>query len=296
LSGYDDLARSVTFNPPYIRLGPSVPEHPLLISVPHAGRDYPREMAAMARLGAAELKVLEDRFADQLIDAAVAAGFSALVATTPRGWIDLNRAEREYDPGLIEGERFGAPIASAKVRGGLGIIPRRIARGGDIWRGAISADDFAVRLSEHYRPFHAALDALIEARIARFGVAILLDIHSMPPIASLASGDVPRVIIGDLFGRSAASRFSHCATHIVAGSAISVSTNIPYAGGHILERHGRPLRGVHALQIEIDRSLYLDARFDQPGDGLAAMQALIRNLAVALSQKAAVEPLLQAAE
>jgi N-formylglutamate amidohydrolase len=281
---------------PYISLGPSEPRSAVVISVPHAGRAYPEAMASLTRIAITDIVALEDRFADKLADVAIANGVSAIVATTPRAWIDLNRAEREYDPGLVDGARLGPPVASAKVRGGLGIIPRRIARGGDIWKGVISADAFAARLENHYRPYHAALSDMIEARLARFGVAIVLDLHSMPPLPPLAGGKTPQVIIGDSFGRSASNRFSHCATRTVAALAMRVSTNIPYAGGHILERHGKPARGVHALQVEIDRSLYLDVALDRPGDGLVAMQQLINNIVLSLAQESEMVPFMHAAE
>lgn len=281
---------------PYVRFGPSVPRHPVLISVPHAGRAYPDALAQLCRLSVTDLVPLEDRFADKLVDRVVADGFSAIIATTPRAWIDLNRAEREYDPTLVDGMRIGLPIASAKVRGGLGIIPRRIARGGDIWKRMISADAFTARLVDHHRPYHDALSGMIEAIVARFGVAIVLDLHSMPPLAPLANRTTPRVIIGDLFGRSAFSCFTDRVSQIVAAHKISQSTNVPYAGGYILERHGNPVRNVHALQIEIDRSLYLDGTLTQLGSGVAAMQHLVRDIVASLSDEAMRSSLMQAAE
>jgi N-formylglutamate amidohydrolase len=292
-----NLAQGVIVIPPYIRLGPSVPLHPVLISVPHAGRNHPEAMQLLSRLPVMDLITLEDRYADRLIGLAVESSISAIVATTPRAWIDLNRAENDYDPGFVDGAAVGPPLGSSKMRGGLGIIPRRIARGGDIWKGRISADAFAARLEDHHRPYHAALGGMIAATLTQFGIAIVLDVHSMPPLLPQESAmPAPRVIIGDSFGRSASGRFSDCATHVVRAQSLHVACNVPYAGGYILERHGAPARGVHALQIEIDRSLYLDAALREPAHGLQTVQALIRQIAISLAQEAASNPLMQAAE
>ncbi len=282
---------------PFVRRGPENPGYPVILSVPHAGRDYPPAFALLTRLPMASLGVLEDRFADALVDSAVACGFQALIATVPRAWIDLNRGEREYDPALIMQGGGVPPLATAKVRGGLGIIPRRIANGGDIWRGKVSADAFEARLAGCYRPYHAALTDMIEATLAQFGVAVVIDIHSMPPIAkTLAQPEPPKFVIGDLYGRSAASQFTDTAFACLASEGLPVALNSPYAGGAVLEQHGAPVRNVHAIQIEIDRSLYLDAQFDQLGSGTAALQQLIAKLAECLAAEALANGLALAAE
>lgn len=259
----------------------------MLISVPHGGRDYPPGFALLSRLPVARLKPLEDRFADLLVEDAVAGGHAALVARTPRAWIDLNRGEREFDPGLVSTGGKLLPLASAKVRGGLGIVPRRVTRGGDIWRGGLSAEAFEARLAEIHRPWHAQITELIESMSDRFGAAVLLDIHSMPPLP-VPPGDAraPQVVIGDLFGRSARSQFSRMALVVAERHGFEAALNTPYAGGHILERHGRPERGIHALQVEIDRSLYLDSMLDQPAAGLGRCRAFVADLADALAEEA----------
>jgi N-formylglutamate amidohydrolase len=264
--------------------GPNPPQSPVVISVPHGGRDYPAEMAALARLDRIALRPLEDRFADYLVHYAVEAGCSAIIAQTARAWIDLNRSEREYDPALIHGATLPA-LSSAKVRGGLGIIPKRMARRGDIWRSTISGDAFEARLAVHHRPYHAALSTMIESALATFGTVFLIDVHSMPPLPRTDGEPSPQIIIGDLFGRSAAPRYSHAVASVVARTGLSVAMNTPYAGGHILERHTDPARGIHGFQIEIDRTLYLDERGDQPGEGLPTMQRLIAAIAMMLEQE-----------
>ncbi len=284
-------------NSPFVRLGPSKPGQPLLVSVPHAGRDYPPGFALLSRLPVARLKPLEDRFADLLVENAVSAGHAALVARMPRAWIDLNRDEREFDPGLVSTNGKIVPLASAKVRGGLGIVPRRVMRGGDIWRGELSADAFEERLVHVHRPWHATIGAQLEALLGQFGIAILIDLHSMPPIPTTQGAPAsPQIVIGDLFGRSARGQFSRLALAIAERHGFRVALNAPYAGGHILERHGRPGRGIHALQIEIDRSLYLDSQFDQPGTGLQRCRVFVADLADALAEEARGMPQAEAAE
>lgn len=284
-------------NPPFVRLGPADPVHPLLISVPHGGRDYPPSFALLSRLPVARLKPLEDRFADLLVEDAVDAGHAALVARVPRAWIDLNRGEREFDPGLVSTDGRIVPIASAKVRGGLGIVPRRVLRGGDIWRGGLSAEAFEARLAGIHRPWHGAIESALEAMLDRFGVAVLLDVHSMPPLPMPLNGTrAPQIVIGDLFGRSARGQFSRTALLVAERHGLDATLNTPYAGGHILERHGQPGRGIHALQIEIDRSLYLDALLDRPAAGLGRCHAFVSDLAHALAEEARAMPFAVAAE
>lgn len=284
-------------NLPFVRLGPAKPGQPLLISVPHAGRDYPPGFALLSRLPVARLKPLEDRFADLLIENAIVAGHTALVARMPRAWIDLNRDEREFDPGLVSTNGKIVPLASAKVRGGLGIVPRRVMRGGDIWRGELSADAFEDRLVQVHRPWHAAIAAQLEVLLGHFGIALLIDLHSMPPIPSRQGGPAsPDIVIGDLFGRSARGQFSRLALAIAERHGFRAALNAPYAGGHILERHGKPGRGIHALQVEIDRSLYLDAMLDRQGAGLERCRSFVSDLADTLAEEARAWPQAEAAE
>lgn len=282
---------------PFSQFGWQHPVSPVVLSVPHAGRHYPANFGTIARLPPSRLRGLEDRFADALIEGAVAAGTPAIVANTARAWIDLNRSEREFDPALIAGGQSLGPIASAKVRGGLGVVPKSLSREGELWRGPLSVPHFIERLERHHRPYHAALAAMIEAALSKFGVAILLDIHSMPTLTPLPDGSAaPAMVVGDLFGRAAAGRFAQTAMSVLALEGTLVALNSPYAGGYILERHTRPNRNVHGLQIEIDRSLYLDEALDEPGPGLAALRSLIAQLVEAMAAEALSDPFLLAAE
>lgn len=271
---------------PFSAFGGAEPLYPLIISVPHSGRDYPDPMKLTARLPEARLRPLEDRFADALAASAFASGIQGIVANTARAWIDLNRSELECDPGLIDLPAGVVPLISAKVRGGLGLIPRRLSGGGDIWHRRISADDLSTRIAEHHRTYHAALASRLDKVWRKFGVAILLDIHSMPSVAESNGIAGAQIVIGDSFGRTSHDRFTARATALAEQHGLSVAVNHPYAGGHILQRHSQPQHGRHAIQIEVDRALYLDEDFDQPNKGLEGVQRFIANLAFALIDEA----------
>jgi N-formylglutamate amidohydrolase len=253
-------------------------------------------MAELARVGPRQLRPLEDRYADALITDAVAWGVQAIVANVPRAWIDLNRQEREFDPAMMAGSGASEPLLTAKVRGGLGLIPRRVARAGEIWRRPIAVQDLALRIAEAHRPYHAALSHMLEQARARFGVAVLIDLHSMPPIVDRNGEGVPQIVIGDRFGKSAHGRFTSCALAEAEAFDLRAAVNAPYAGGHILERHAAPSQGIHAVQIEVDRALYLDAALDQPSVGTARMQRFVAGLAIALAGEALGADLSIAAE
>ncbi|WP_294251803.1 N-formylglutamate amidohydrolase [uncultured Sphingomonas sp.] len=264
------------------RHGPVPPGSPVVLSAPHGGRDYPESLLAALRVSPTVLRALEDRHVDSLALGA-RRDETLFVATRARAWIDLNRAEHERDPQIDEGAHLlGRPL-SAKVRSGLGLIPRRVGTLGQLWRGRFAAEDVTARIHADHRPYHLALGEALAAARARFGIALLLDIHSMPPLGSPESA--PRLVIGDRFGRAAAARFGARVEAVARQHGIAVAANTPYAGGHILERHGDPRRGVHALQLEIDRSLYLDAALDALGPGAEAVTALLRAIIDALADE-----------
>lgn len=282
----------------FSRAGPDQPRTPVLLSVPHAGRHYPEGLGALARLSVPQLMALEDRHADALTNRAIEAGHNAVIARVARAWIDLNRAEDDLDPAMIVG---GKPVQhgvylSAKVRGGLGLIPTRMTKEGDIWNAPLSARDIESRIETVHRTYHQALaDGLID-RVARFGAAVLLDVHSMPTLPHSRSGPPPHIVVGTLHGRSANPCFSNKILHEAQQAGFRVALNAPYAGAHILERHCAPKRHIHALQLEVDRSLYLCSRFSEPGAGLPALQNFILRIADALAQEARASVLSIAAE
>ena len=271
-------------------IGSAVPESPVVLSVPHAGRAYPAALCAALRIPAANLAALEDRHIDAVALSARRSE-TLLLQDAPRAWIDLNRAEHERDPLLDDGARRSN--LSAKVRAGLGIVPRRTGATGDIWRRRLGADEVEARIVADHRPYHQALGEVLARARQRFGVAVLLDLHSMPPLP----GGRTHVVVGDRFGRAAAARFVERVEAAIEMRGYIYALNTPYAGGYILERHGRLDDAIHAVQLEIDRSLYLDQRLDALGPGLARTTALVRGIVDALTEEAlGIASLAQAAE
>lgn len=273
----------MTTPPSFQRYGPDIPVSPVVLSVPHAGRDYPLPLRAALRVPLVALLPLEDRHADALALAARQSE-TLFVAERARAWIDLNRAEHERDPRLDDGAMHHGQPQSAKLRSGLGLVPRRAGNSGDLWRHRLSGDEVAARIRGDHRPYHEALGHALAAARARFGVAVLLDVHSMPPLGTPATA--PRIVLGDRFGRSAGSRMIGRLESVTRAHGLRSAANAPYSGGHILERHGDPENGIHAIQIEFDRTLYLDARLDQPGPGLDRAVKLLRAMIDAAADEA----------
>jgi N-formylglutamate amidohydrolase len=251
-------------------------ELPVLLSVPHSGRDYPDWLVAMASAGKASLIALEDPFVDRLIWRARQRGCGAVIARAPRAAIDCNRAEDEVDPSVVDGARRGR--VTARARGGLGIVPARTQQHGYLWRRAISITQLEERIEQVHRPYHRAIDEQLHAIVDRFGCALLLDCHSMPP----PPAGVPPVIFGDCRGKTADAWLSAEAVSIAEHCGFRARLNDPFAGGHVIERHARPARGVHALQIELDRRCYMDEALSKPGPGFDKAALLIETLAVEL--------------
>ncbi len=264
-------------------LGPDRPQRPVILSVPHAGRDYSDQLTAVLRSAPSRLTSLEDRYADALIDlAVVASAGSAIVSTAPRVWIDLNRDEMDLDPALFSGPVRHNPMPSAKTRGGLGLIPAHTAQLGALWRRTFSPQELEQRLS-HHRAYHHWIDAALTVAADDFGEAVLLDVHSMPSLKSRMRHDAPDIVIGDLYRRSSHSRFSDIAAGIAERHGLRVALNSPYPGNYMLSRHGAPREGRHALQLEIDRSLYLNSLGTEVGAGIGAIQRLLSDLVTALN-------------
>lgn len=265
--------------------GDARPACPVVLSVPHAGRDYPLALRAALRVPLSALVVLEDRHVDAVAHAA-RGHETMLVQQRARAWIDLNRAEHERDPAIDEGAVWQAqPLASAKLRGGLGLIPRRVIGAGELWRRRFEAGEIDARIVADHRPYHAALAQALAAARTRFGCAVLLDVHSMPSLAC-AGTETPRVVLGDRFGRSAASRFVARLEAAARAHGLTTVLNTPYAGGHILDRQARPEDGIHAVQIEFDRALYLDAAGDAVEGGVAATASVLRAMIDAATDEA----------
>ena len=263
---------------------------PVVLSVPHSGRDYPESLLDLASGGHAALASLEDPFVDRLAWRAINRGIGAVVARAPRAAVDCNRAEDEIDPSVIEGghrERL-----TARARGGLGIIPARTPQFGYLWRSGVGRDQLHDRLEQAHRPYHRAIEEMIAQVVHRFGCALLLDCHSMPPPVSA----VPEIVFGDRRGRSSGWWVSSEALRVARDFGFEVGFNDPFAGGHVVERHGCPAGNVHALQLEIDRSLYLDHTLREPGPGFDRLTYFIETLAVRLGEHLLAQPFATAAE
>jgi len=253
-------------------------ELPVILSVPHSGRDYPDWLLAMASAGKASLAALEDPLVDRLVWRAVQRGCAAVIARTPRAAVDCNRAEDEVDPSVVDGARRGR--VTARARGGLGIVPCRTQQHGYLWRRPISREQLGERIAQAHRPYHDAIEELAGSLRQRFGCVLLLDCHSMPP----PPDGVPPVVFGDCRGRTADAWLSREAIAIANRRGFEAGLNDPFAGGHVIDRHAMPARGVHALQIELDRRAYLDPSLKAPGPGFDKAATLIEALAVGLGE------------
>ncbi len=280
---------------PFHRIGPDRPSTPVVLSVPHAGRAYGEALLRSARVPLSVLETLEDRLVDRLVWRAVAAGAVAIVATAPRAEIDLNRDERELDPTMVAPPPPGdSLIPTVRTRGGLGLVPARLAGAGGLWRGRMSRDELKRRVESIHRPYHAALaDALAAAR-RQFGAAVLLDCHSMPPRpqGEAAAG----IVFGDRHGVTVEPAVLAAALSSARGLGFSATCNDPYAGGYVIERHVRPAERIHAIQIEIDRGLYLDGRLREAGPGFDRVTRLLAAVCEATGGAATSDTLPIAAE
>jgi N-formylglutamate amidohydrolase len=277
--------------------GTENPSVPVLLSVPHAGRDYPPELLDALRLPPAALVRLEDRYADALTRRCVALGYPVIMARRARAWIDLNRDEEDIDAEMVQGAlRSDYPTPGVKQRGGLGLIPRRLSGEGELWKRQFTLDEVQHRILSFHRPYHEAVADVLEQMRRRFSVAILLDLHSMPPIRGAASGPAPQFVVGDRFGKSAASRYAELLITQLQAHGFNVALNHPYAGAYILRRHARPCANIHAIQLEVDRSLYLDPDLRHPGVGFDRMDTMISALVSALVDEALGSDALIAAE
>ncbi len=239
---------------------------------------------------AAQLR-LEDRLVDQL-GAAVArhCGARLLVADVPRALIDLNRRPEDIDWSMIGPGGHNAPQSRSPMPGqrwpsGLGLVPRRVPGLGELWRAPLPRALLEQRIAQVHRAYHDALTQELAAIRARWGVAMLIDLHSMPPLPAPADGSSPAgLVIGDRFGQSCAGALVARAIEVCAISGQPAALNRPYAGGYVLDCHGKPGEEIHAMQIEVDRSLYLDEALDQPGPGFADAVELLNRMVIALAE------------
>lgn len=269
---------------------------PLLLASPHSGSHLPGDFLAASRLAEPQLRRMEDAHVGALLAQSAALGIPLIEATHSRAVIDLNRAEDELDPGMFAGKVVAVPRLTERVRRGYGLFPRVAAPNQPIHVGRLPASLAETRLAALHRPWHATLAGGLEAARARHGFAVLLDIHSMPPLEGAAP---PQLVLGDLHGRSAAPALVDWLERAFAGTGLKVGRNWPYAGGHTTERHGRPSDGVHCVQLEFDRTLYMDMGSLAPHSGFDRLSGLIRHVLMRLSESlplAGLGPLPLAAE
>jgi len=261
---------------------------PVLVAVPHAGRHYPEALLARMRDPERTGLRLEDRYADLLAERIVRqTGAGLIVAHAPRAMIDLNRAPSEMDwEMLAEGRPAGLGFARSgrRARGGLGLVPRRLPGMGEIWKTRLTRAELEARLAGVHAPYHAALATELNHLRERWGGALLIDLHSMPPLtAGRANQASAEFVVGDRFGSACAGALCAAVFDHLAASGRRAAHNRPYAGGYVLDRHTTPSQGLHGIQLEVCRSIYLDERLDEPGMDFESVSqvlaALVRRLA-----------------
>jgi N-formylglutamate deformylase len=255
---------------------------PFVFASPHSGRMYPASFARQSRLDPVTLRKSEDAFVDELFESVADLGAPLIVARYPRAFVDANRAPGEIDPAMFDAPlKSGIAPRTPRVAAGLGVIPRIVRDGVEIYGTRLPAQEAAFRLECFYRPYHAALAKLVAEARAAFGVAVVIDCHSMPPPSRGTD-----VVIGDCYGEAAAPQLIVHAQRSLAELGFSVARNAPYAGGYTTALYGRPREGGHALQIEISRSLYLDEGRMEKTAGFADCKRRIQLFAARLTEAA----------
>ena len=244
-------------------------------SSPHSGRDYLPAFLESSALDPQTIRSSEDAFVDRLFDQAPALGAPLLAARVPRAFLDLNRASDELDPAVIEG--LQRVPHNPRISSGLGVIPRVVAGGRAIYRGKLSLAEAQARIGRYWHPYHAALAELIYDTREAFGSVILIDCHSMPHEAIQAHtrpGQIcPDVVLGDRYGVAAGREVVERVEAAFAAAGLRVARNVPFAGAYISQAYGRPSSGIHVVQVEIDRALYMDESRIEPLPGFAAFQS-----------------------
>ena len=269
-------------------LRPAHQSVPVVFSSPHSGRDYPAAFVAASRLDPRSLRRSEDSFVDQLYQGVVARGMPLLAARFPRAYCDVNREASELDPAMFaEPLPRDANTRSPRVLAGLGTIPRVVASGAEIYAGKLPLAEIDHRLEACYHPYHRRLAALLDQTRRSFGWSLLVDCHSMPSIGGPMDRDsgLSRVdvVLGDCYGEACAPRITEVVEAAFQARGYRVVRNTPYAGGHLTRSHGKPRRGSHALQIELNRALYMNEAEHSHGPAFAQVQADLDHMVAALA-------------
>ncbi len=257
----------------------------VVFASPHSGRDYPHAFVRKTLLDEKTIRSSEDAFVDQLFEAAPRFGAPLLKAGAPRAFVDLNRSADELDPALIEGVRRQGH--NPRVASGLGVIPRVVANGRSIYRGKLPLDEAERRISLYWRPYHQMMQKLLEGAVRQHGQAVLIDCHSMPHEAmdGIARSGVkrPDVVLGDRFGAAASGEVVDIVEAAFASAGFTVARNAPFAGAYITQAYGRPSRHQHAVQVEIDRALYMNERLIQPNSGFEDVRQRLQTVIADIS-------------
>ena len=259
---------------PFELLEPHVVTSGAVFASPHSGRDYPEDLVSRTVLDRRALRSSEDAFVDRLIADAPQLGAPLLLARTPRAYVDLNRSADELDPAIVEGVR--RVVHNPRVTSGLGVIPRVVANGRAIYRGKLSLAESRARLQAHWEPYHDTLRGLLDRSRAAFGEAVLIDCHSMPHEAlETGAARSADVVLGDRFGASADATIVDRIEAAFVAEGLRVARNAPFAGAYISQRYGRPAQGVHVVQVELDRALYMDEARIEPLPRLPEVRAMM---------------------
>lgn len=270
----------------YEVLLPARPQSCVVFASPHSGRDYSWSFLRKTVLNEHAIRSSEDAFVDQLFDCAPEFGAAFIKAGAPRAYVDLNRAVDELDPALIEGVRRTGH--NQRVASGLGVIPRVVANGRAIYSGKMSIEEANERLDRIWKPYHNRLQALLSAARDRHGQTVLIDCHSMPHEAVFgivqAGAARPNVVLGDRFGAAASGDVVDRIEAAFTNAGFVVARNAPFAGAYITQAYGKPNRGQHAVQIEIDRSLYMNEQLIRPNGDFEAVRAALRSVVEEVAQ------------
>jgi N-formylglutamate amidohydrolase len=273
-------------DPPFEVLEPSEWRGPVAFNSPHSGHVYPRAFLTAARLDLATLRRSEDSFVDDLVRGVVARGYPLMLAHFPRCYVDVNREPYELDPRMFDGRLPSfANTRSMRVAGGLGTVARVVGDAQEIYRQRIPVDDALRRIEGLYKPYHRALRRLFTRIHRDFGAAVMVDCHSMPSSAG-GKDERPRadIVLGDRYGTSCVAVVAETVEDCLRQAGYLVSRNKPYAGGFITEHYGNPAAGLHAIQLELNRALYMDERRQQRSPSFGRLAADLELVADRLAE------------
>jgi N-formylglutamate amidohydrolase len=284
ISAAEDALLAELYERPYVLQRPVEQRVPFIFAIPHSGRVYPPSLFRRSRLSPLNIRRSEDADVDSLFRSVGEVGAPLIAARFPRAWLDANRAPGELDPAMFAGP-LTVPVEAVgpRVAAGLGVIPRLVRDGAEIYRGKLPPEEAEQRLLLH-KKYHAALSSLVRETSCRFGTAVVIDCHSMPSVAG-----APDIVLGDRYGTAASHVLLRHAEQAFQSQGFSLGRNVPYAGGYTTHAYGQPKRGIHALQVEINRALYLDEERIELNANFAALRC---RLAAVVADLVQIDPAL----